>query len=364
MAEEPTSVRAPKGVVFRRPSHEVGLELATHLPVPEQAVVEQAVVEQAVAEQAVPEGPVDVVLVDAGAPASMGVPDAELPMGNALTAKLDSIQADIAARPRPAPARAGEGDLEPAVEGTVGADSAVPESLIDAGVDQAAGDVAGVAVDDAQIPVLDENLTPDLDSGGASPAEVQVPPLIRAERVDLSANQPPPLGLEELVHRFGEMMWLEARLYEVVGYWATVEQNNDVAVLFAEVSRHHGWHAELWASAMPEVQAFDINLAVRPPHNGWVEFFQTLVEMKEPDQTAARVAALALVADPWIQIRNEQLSTAANAVSDRAIQRIQRFVLIDHDEDHERLIKALTYLPGGPVSDVAERLFPLIGESH
>jgi len=326
VAEEATSPRAPKGVVFRRPATEG-----------------HAVVEEAVA---------DVAAV----PVSSGVPGAELPMGSALSAELDSIQADIAARPLPVPARLEEEAVEAAALNSL---DAAPDQEAQTSPDaDAAGDIEDF---------LGRDLTPGIDNAGATDSlapGVQVPPLIRAARDEPDSGQPPPLGLEELVHRFGEMMWLEARLYEVVGYWGTIEENNDVAVLFAEISRHHGWHAELWASAMPDVETFDTNLAVRPPHNGWVEFFQTLVEMKEPDQTADRVAALALVADPWVRIRNEQLSAAANAVSDRAIQRIQRFVLIDHDEDHERLIKALTYLPGGPVSDVAERLFPLIGESQ
>lgn len=180
----------------------------------------------------------------------------------------------------------------------------------------------------------------------------------------MALDAAPPLGLVELTRWYGEMAWIEARLGDVVAWWSTFEAHDLSAIAYASIGRHHQWHAELWRSALPDSPELDAGSHIKPPHDGWISLFEELVRFSDPTDTAARLSALSMVLDPWLKIRNEQLLAAANDVSDRAARRIQRFVTIDHEDDHDGLIGLLQVVPGAATSDIPGKLFPCIGDNH
>lgn len=180
----------------------------------------------------------------------------------------------------------------------------------------------------------------------------------------MAIDAAPPLALSDLTRWYGEMAWIEARMGDVVSWWSTFEAHDGAAVAWATIGRHHQWHAELWRSALPDSPALDGPGHNRPPHQGWVDLFERLIGFRDPDSTADRIAALSMVLDPWLKIRNEQLRAAVNAVSDKAVGRIQRFVVLDHTDDHEMLLDLVLQVPGAATSAIPAELFPYIGDNH
>lgn len=74
-----------------------------------------------------------------------------------------------------------------------------------------------------------------------------------------------PLRLAEAAARFGTFCWVERRLFEVTGAWASAPGVADEARLFCfEASAQHAWHAELWAARLPVLAGWDHDALTRP----------------------------------------------------------------------------------------------------
>jgi hypothetical protein len=57
--------------------------------------------------------------------------------------------------------------------------------------------------------------------------------------------------IEESGRRIGHHVWVEARLFEVVGRWSGTVDEPRARALFARQSRHHAWHVQLWHELLP-----------------------------------------------------------------------------------------------------------------
>lgn len=179
-----------------------------------------------------------------------------------------------------------------------------------------------------------------------------------------STRTRPPLTLGALAARVGEMVWLEQRLFEVLGFWSSIEPNAELAVAFAEASRHHGWHASLWDEHRPDAVGLQDDAVVQPPNEGWVSLFEELVRTAQPDRSADRVSAILRVVDPWLRIRDEQISGGLTPLSDRALMRSQRFMAIDHEDSSARLRQILPVLPPAQGQAFIDQLFSFISDNH
>jgi hypothetical protein len=77
-------------------------------------------------------------------------------------------------------------------------------------------------------------------------------------------------GIEALGAAVGEYCWLERRVFEVTGQWATAHRDDEfpaeTRVFFAAVSRRHGVLAERWAARLPVRAGVEPSaLVVEPP---------------------------------------------------------------------------------------------------
>jgi len=102
----------------------------------------------------------------------------------------------------------------------------------------------------------------DPSESGALPPDVATPDdwrplLVRAERI-------------------GQLAWVERRLFEQYGAWAGATGLDAVDVAYGELSRRHGWHAQLLVERLPELSVLDPEALVTAPGPATAALFEFL----------------------------------------------------------------------------------------
>ena len=75
----------------------------------------------------------------------------------------------------------------------------------------------------------------------------------------------PALSLDAQARLVGSYLWVERRLFEVLGSWVASEPVPEAQVLFDVYSQQHAWHAELFADRLPALDSVDPDTLVLPP---------------------------------------------------------------------------------------------------
>jgi hypothetical protein len=73
------------------------------------------------------------------------------------------------------------------------------------------------------------------------------------------------LALEHQARVIGSYLWIERRLFEVLGGWVASEPVAEARLVFDVYSQQHGWHAELWAERLPVLDSLDPATFTLPP---------------------------------------------------------------------------------------------------
>ncbi len=113
-------------------------------------------------------------------------------------------------------------------------------------------------------------------------------------------------GIEALGESVGGYCWLEGRIFELTGGWATATGDDafspETRVFFAAVSRRHGVLAERWAARLPVRAGVDpAVLVVSPP--GLPPGVAAPLSETTPGEVAGagrRLGALVDVVLPWL----------------------------------------------------------------
>jgi hypothetical protein len=145
------------------------------------------------------------------------------------------------------------------------------------------------------------------------------------------------LSLVELARMVGGYRWVEFRLFEVLGGWVASESQPEARLMFDVQSRHHAWHAQLWADRLPSVDGVvDPDLVTVAPGPGPEELFATLggVRGGEPGGggTLLRLVGLARVVLPRLACGYALHLRRAVPVSDSPVIRALRLALRDETE--------------------------------
>ena len=156
--------------------------------------------------------------------------------------------------------------------------------------------------------------------------------------------------LEELATRLAELVWVEERLFELLGRWSTIDANDGARILFATASRHHGWHSEVLRQCLPTSPQLADRSIPRPPTAGWARAIEQLSEVVEADQTVARLLCVARQFDPWVEREFSAIQDLCRPVADAALFRWLRFASIDHDHDGRAISERLDALQEETVS--------------
>ena len=149
---------------------------------------------------------------------------------------------------------------------------------------------------------------------------------------------PAALTLIESARLLGGYRWVEFRLFEVLGSWVTTETDPEARLLFDVQSRHHAWHAQLWAERIPEVEGVvDPDLVTVAPEEGTDELLATLGGVQASEEgggggTLLRLVGLARVVSPRLVSGYVHHLRRATAVSDGPVIRALRLSLRDETE--------------------------------
>ncbi len=155
------------------------------------------------------------------------------------------------------------------------------------------------------------------------------------------ANDPrPSRSLHDMAELLGSRVWLERRLFELLGSWASAGSVGEVQLHLADASRRHSWHAQVWFDRLPELSSLDVDALVVPPAGAIAEVLELLDAVgSEHDPATASIARLdgyhrSLLPRMIVAYRStlEVLGTAADA----SVARWSRLVLVDDLEEWEQ----------------------------
>lgn len=139
------------------------------------------------------------------------------------------------------------------------------------------------------------------------------------------------IPLVELTHRLGGLAWVSRKLFAIEGQRAGGATNHG-AVHLSTHSRHHGWHAQLLAEAMPDSPALESAAHIVAPAAGWfaaVEFMDKL----DDDDTVAVLVGLYRHLVPRALSGTTRLLADLTDPGDAAMRRSLEFVLADQQTD-------------------------------
>jgi hypothetical protein len=179
--------------------------------------------------------------------------------------------------------------------------------------------------------------------------EPPVPPVPPVPRLGSSPSSPSSpslsLSLEEGAQVAGHHVWLEMRLFEVLGGWVPTVPERGVKTHMATHSRRHAWHADLWREHLPRVAGIDADSLIAPPGDG---FGDVIAALASPEATLERLAGAYRVILPRVVTATARRLATATPAADAALARSLRFVLADDlDEwrDGEALLQSLMVAP-------------------
>lgn len=156
-----------------------------------------------------------------------------------------------------------------------------------------------------------------------------------------SPASPEPLSLEDGARLIGHHVWLEMRLFEVLGGWVPTVSELEVKAHLATHSRRHAWHAELWNGHLPQVAGIDAQALVAPPTDRTAEALAALAELPS---TLERLAGTYRVVLPRVITATSRVLSRTSALADAALARSLRFVLgddLDEWREGEALLQSL-----------------------
>ncbi|HXB37924.1 MAG TPA: hypothetical protein VNU75_09485 [Acidimicrobiales bacterium] len=131
--------------------------------------------------------------------------------------------------------------------------------------------------------------------------------------------------IDELAALVGAYCWLEQRIFEVTGAWATapgaVDEVAELRVWTAAASRRHGVLAGRWAERLPVRAGVEAAALVAAPAGprGLAEAFEELEATKEP---MVGVCALVETVLPWVGGVYESHLEIATPVSEASVKAV------------------------------------------
>jgi len=137
------------------------------------------------------------------------------------------------------------------------------------------------------------------------------------------------LGLQATARRAGAAIWLDERLFEILGGWVATTAEPEVKLLVAAQSAHHGWHAGLWAERLPSLHDVDPASWVAPAPG--VE--AAVDRIATADGTIERLVGVHRVVLPRLAAAHAEHLDACSPVADGPTIRTLRLVLQDEWED-------------------------------
>lgn len=170
-----------------------------------------------------------------------------------------------------------------------------------------------------------------------------------------------PLTLEDSARRIGGYLWLEMRLFEVLGSWVPHVPERDVKLRIAAHAHHHGWHAELWHTRLPRFGDHTEESLVAPAHEGWQTLMTAVSEPEGPSTTIEKLVGVYRVLLPRKIATYRAHLARTDPVTDASVSRTLRLALndeLEHWAEGLAMLDALV-LDDGHVARVLEHQAPI-----
>jgi hypothetical protein len=137
--------------------------------------------------------------------------------------------------------------------------------------------------------------------------------------------------MHERARQVGAWVWAERRTFEVFGAWSATTPDPAAAVLFGEMSRRHGWHAELFFDRLPELASLDPTSLVAPAGPGSAALLDALAQGDPPDApvTLRRLVAAYRVLLPMLVVQYRAARATVSEVAEPSLGRWLDIVLRD-----------------------------------
>ncbi|MFZ9628988.1 MAG: hypothetical protein ACO3C1_06510 [Ilumatobacteraceae bacterium] len=171
----------------------------------------------------------------------------------------------------------------------------------------------------------------------ADPIEASAPPAVADRRA------PSALGLRSTARRLGHYRWVEQRLFEMLGAWATSVPEALVAVRLGVHCHQHAWHVGLWRDRFPALHDLTPEQLTVAPDERVARFLDAVAE---PDDTLARVVGVYRVVLPHLVAECRAHLDHTNDVTDGPTARVLSLVLrdlVDHLAEGESMVAALEH---------------------
>ena len=142
-------------------------------------------------------------------------------------------------------------------------------------------------------------------------------------------------GLLERAEQVGRWVWVERRVFEVFGRWAGSCGDDVLDSFFADMSRRHGWHAEVLADRLPELTVVRIHDLVAPGSPETEEWFDLFEGDAETSGAIERAVSAYRVLLPMLVESYRDASGSMSPVAEPSLIRWTGIILADDIEEWE-----------------------------
>jgi hypothetical protein len=152
----------------------------------------------------------------------------------------------------------------------------------------------------------------------------------------------------ETARRIGHLMWVEVRLFEVLGGWAEAVPELEAKLQLGAQAPHHAWHAELLQGLLPTAHEIRPEQFVLPPNDELVAFVDALASPTGTEFTVEKLTGVYRVVLPHQIAAHTFHLNCASTVTVAPAARALRFILTDELDDWrtgEMLLQSLTDSP-------------------
>ncbi len=163
--------------------------------------------------------------------------------------------------------------------------------------------------------------------------------------------------LHESARMMATVRWVEHRLFEILGRFATDEADPVVATMFGTHGHQHAWHAELWRDRIPAIPGVDVVAVPMAPGEATASAFDTVATTTG---TAERLAAVYRLLLPRLMSLYERWRAELDPRLDGPTVRVLTLALRDDTDQLAEVNRRLTEKISDP--STARRAAAHLGE--
>ncbi len=156
--------------------------------------------------------------------------------------------------------------------------------------------------------------------------------------------RPRPFTVDESVRRIRRYLWVESRLFEVLGSWVPSVPELEAKVLLATHARRRAIRAELWRQRLPDGRRGEPDRFGHPPSPALATFLDALAAPSAPERTIEKLVGVYRVALPHLTAAYACHLAQINPVSDGPCARALELAIGDDAGDRrdgESLVRSL-----------------------